>query len=133
MVPYIKIAPVKVTRTTDIKESLVGGKCSLDVSASVLKNNKVAIPAPTAASVKATSTASMVTNKHAEVRLNIPVMITVENKLRILINDNAIMTRKVNNVMSTIATILILLIYSTMASILHVTLPWPGHVLQQVK
>ena len=53
-----------------------------------------AMPAPTAASVKATSTASKQTNKEADNKLNIPVNIVVAKRLSCWLIAIAVITNK---------------------------------------
>ena len=66
----------------------------LDVKVNVESIKTVEIPAPTAASVKATSTASIIINNRADSRLKTPDNITVENNPWVLTTAKAVKTSK---------------------------------------
>ena len=74
--------------------------CSLSserpVRVTAVNMSKVAIPAPTDASVNATSTASMTTKKLADSRPKIPVIMITANRSRMRTMAMAVMTRKIN-------------------------------------
>ena len=105
----------------------------LVVKTIVLRNNKVAIPPPTAASVNATSTASILTYKQAATRLNIPVSITAANKLPSRIIAMPSITKKVSNTISTSSSIAILPNDVIKVLLEHEVQPWPGRVLLWVR
>lgn len=61
-----------------------------EVRAKVPSIRTVEMPAPTAASVNATSTASQVINKSADNRLKTPERATIANKLRVRTTERAV-------------------------------------------
>ena len=81
-----------------MKDERGDGVSNRAVSESVPNISTVEIPAPTAASVKATSTASSVTKSKADKKLNTPDNITVANRLRVRITANAVAASIVKSV-----------------------------------
>ena len=71
-------------------------RSDLEVRARVPNIKTVDIPAPTAASVKATSTASSVINSKADKRLKTPESVTTANRLLVRTTPRAVITSIVN-------------------------------------
>ena len=90
--------------TKPIGDSLGDLASLLFVSASVPSIKTVEIPAPTAASVKATSTASKVTKRPADRRLNAPISATTAKRCRTSIIAHAVKQSSVKSTKSTIRT-----------------------------
>ena len=72
----------------------------------------VEMPAPTAASVNATSTASQAINKRADSRLNTPERATMANKLRVRATEKAVTTSILKSIILIKISILHLLCYN---------------------
>ena len=97
----MRAAPVNDTTSRAFKLGrLYSGFSLLVVSPRVPNINTVEIPAPTAASVNATSTASITVNSAAARRLKMPNNMTAANRLRSLITAMATATRKIKRTIS---------------------------------
>ena len=80
--------------------------CVLAVNAIVPNINTVVIPAPTAASVNATSTASITIKRRADRKLKTPDSITTANNLSIRMMANAVTTSITNKIIFIVVSII---------------------------
>ena len=101
--------PLAISGEYDIDITVVVDTCNFGtkdsdapmlVSEMVRSISTVEMPAPTAASVKATSTASITVNRPAESRLKMPIIITAAKRSRRRKMAKAIATRKVKRTTS---------------------------------
>ena len=79
----------------------------------------VEMPAPTAASVNATSTASQVINNRADNRLNTPERATMANKLRVFTTDKAVTINMLKSDIFIKVSILYLLFWEVLLNFLY--------------
>ena len=93
---YSTTSVALVTTASDSHRCGVAARSRSEVSASAPRNSTVEMPAPTAASVSATSAASSRKKLAAISRLKMPSSITATNRFRVRTMATAVMTTKVS-------------------------------------